>query len=52
MRGCGSGACRFGDSVWVVGNVTVAVALWCLFDMGSSVVMVMLCGCYWVNSRM
>ena len=37
--------------MYAVGNVTVVVAWCCVFGMGSSVVMVVLCACYWGSSR-
>ena len=51
MSGYGNSACWYGDYVYAVGNVTVVMACWCVFDMGSSVVMVVLCGCCWGSSR-
>ena len=31
MSGCGNSACWCDDSVWVIGNVTVVVAGWCVY---------------------
>ena len=50
MSGCGNSACWCGDSVWAERNGGGGVVL-CVFGMGSSVVLVVLCGCDWGSSR-
>ena len=50
VSGCGKSACWCGDGVCVVGNVTMVVALWCMYVVWTAVLWRWCCVHGWGSS--